>query len=235
MKHGPSFCTELSRSTSRIMHVRPAPVSADVQQRFLKACTMFTGAALTPGYHGTNVSNLSSIYDRGLLIPGHGNDIHVANGSVHGLGVYTAKVNKPSLSWGFCRAPTEMDRKMMVCGILDDAPTIGQAYQMGIRTVSRESPNVRHVGDAMVIFDDRRVAPFFEVSLGEEPFQELSPPPGSFDWGRWLDKVKRTLRVFPLEKRKRRRAPLMRQQVRQRTTISYLARRAARKRSPKSI
>lgn len=233
-KHGRSLCSELSRSIRRMVHVRPAPVSADVQQRFLEARTEHRGAELTPGYHGTNVSNLSAIYQRGLLIPGPANGIGVANGSAHGLGVYTAKVNNPHLSWGFCRAPTEMDRKMMVCGILDDAPAMGQHYQMGIRTVSRESANVRHVGDAMVIFDDRRVAPFFEVSLGDESSRDFLRTV-AFDWGRWLDKVNRISKAFPLQRRKQRRAPLVRQQARQRTVVAYLTRRAVSKRNPKCV
>jgi hypothetical protein len=234
VKHGRSLCSELSRSVRRIVHVRPAPVSADVQQRFLEARTVLKGADLTPGYHGTNVSKLTAIYEKGLLIPGPDNGIGVANGSAHGLGVYTAKVNNPDLSWGFCRAPTEMERKMMVCGILDDAPAMGQHYQMGIRTVSRESANVRHVGDAMVIFDDRRVAPFFEVSLGEESSRDFLRTV-SFDWGRWLDKVNRISRAFPLQARKQRRAPLMRQQARQQTVVAFLTRRAVSKRSPKCV
>merc|ERR1711871_1276803 len=156
--YGPDFCSELSKSASRTIHVAPAPVSTDVQQRFLEARKTLSGD-LKPGYHGTNVSSLPSIYEKGLLIPGQDNGISVANGSAHGLGVYTARVNAPALSWGFCRAPTQMERRMVVCGILDDAPQAACSYTMGIRTVSRESQNVRHVGDAMVIFDDRRVAP----------------------------------------------------------------------------
>merc|ERR1719265_1039803 len=90
-KDGPAFCAELSKSVSRTIHVTPAPVSVDVQNRFVEARTTF-GGALRLGYHGTKMSSLPSIYEKGLLIPGQGNDICVANGSAYGLGVYTAKV-----------------------------------------------------------------------------------------------------------------------------------------------
>merc|ERR1711972_413579 len=104
-RFGPSFCRELSRSLRRIIYVKAAPVSENVQRRFLDAHSTLSGA-LKPAYHGTNVANLPSIYDKGLLIPGErGNGIRIANGSVRGVGIYTATVCNPALSWGFCRAP----------------------------------------------------------------------------------------------------------------------------------
>jgi len=60
-KDGPAFCAELSKSVSRTIHVMPAPVSADVQNRFLEARTTLAGA-LRPGYHGTKISSLPLIY-----------------------------------------------------------------------------------------------------------------------------------------------------------------------------
>lgn len=233
-QHGPAFCRELSKSKGRTIHVKSPPVSKDVQERFLHAHGTLAGV-LKVGYHGTYIGNLPSIYEKGLLIPGHhGNAISIANGSAHGIGIYTANVYDPGLSWGFCRANAEEEAKMIVCGILDDATHTGfNSYTMGTRTVHGESPNVRHVGSAMVIFDDRRVAPFFEVSLGE-----LAPAPSQalpvFDWRRWLDKIARFFSAMPARKPKKR-VPLMRKQEKQRTAIAYLARRAASKRNLKNI
>merc|ERR1712217_98605 len=115
----------------------------------------------------------------------------------------------------------------MVCGILDDCSHSNsfQSYTMGLRTVTSESANIRHVGNAIVIFDDRRVAPLFEVSLGGS---SKCPAP-EFDWGRWFDKVNRIFSLTPVKKPKSR-VPLMRQQVKQRTAIAYLSRRGASKR-----
>jgi len=236
-KDGPAFCAELSKSVSRTIHVMPAPVSADVQNRFLEARTTLAGA-LRSGYHGTKISSLPSIYEKGLLIPGKGNTICVANGSAHGLGVYTAKVNNPNLSWGFCRDfPSPTQRRMMVCGILDDAALSSSSgnSRMGTRTISHESPHVRHVGDAMVIFDDRRVAPFFEVSLGEAlDCSQISSQTQSFDWVLWRAKLNRFLNAFPVKPYSHR-VPLMRRRVKQHSAISYLTRRSASKRNTKIV
>lgn len=230
---GPSFCKELSKSQSRLMHVRPAPVSEDVQRRFLDARACLKGK-LRAGYHGTNISSLPSIYKNGLLIPGQSNDVRVANGSAHGLGIYTAKVCNPRLSWSFCRAPTEMEKKIVVCGVLDDASTHSiQNYKMGNQTVSHESQNVRHAGDAMVIFDHRRVAPLFEVSIGDAPENKSAAP--DFDWSKWYLKVSQVYDLYPTWDTQVARRPLMRCQERQRTPMAYLQRRGARKRSLKGI
>lgn len=232
---GPSFCRELSRSLRRIIHVKAAPVSENIQRRFLDAHSTL-GGALRPAYHGTNVANLSSIYDKGLLIPGErDNGIRVANGSVHGLGIYTATLCNPALSWGFCRAPTEDAKKLMVCGVLDDAPHSNfNAYTMGSRTVKTESQNVRHVGHAMVVFDDRRVAPLFEVSLGEVADEDLHKDAPFFDWSRWAGKVNKVLQRTPV-KDPRPRRPLLQWQAKKRTIFAYVMRRGARKRSLRSM
>lgn len=50
-------------------------------------------------FHGTNSKNIVSIVRNGLIVPGsHG--VTVANGSVHGVGIYTAKC--PMTSTGYC-------------------------------------------------------------------------------------------------------------------------------------
>jgi len=236
-KYGPIFCKEVTSCFHKMVHVRSAPVSELVKQRFLDARSTLSGG-LSAGYHGTNVANLASIYQNGLLIPGHGNNISVANGSVHGLGIYTAKICNPQLSWGFCRASSEAEKKIMVCGVLDDAPysTGFQSYSMGIRTVSKESQNVRHVGEAMVVFDDRRVAPLFEISLGsalDVPQQKLTI---AFDWSRWTRKVNQLLQSTPpVKERRPRNYRLLQHQMKQRTVVAYLGRRGARKRNLKGM
>merc|ERR1712061_284419 len=93
--------------------------------------------------------------------------VGVAHGSAHGVGIYIAKMHNPQLSLSFCDAQCGMEKKIMVCGILDDASAHSiQNCTIGRLTVSHESQNVRHVGDAMVIFDHRRVSPLFEVTIG---------------------------------------------------------------------
>merc|ERR1712224_208175 len=136
----------------------------------------------TPAYHGTAAKNISSISSRGLLIPGHG-DVRVAHGSAHGVGIYTAKLGSSMLSKGFCDSD-----KLFVCGVIDakgEAATqcafqrlsrhhrqhrkpaawkSQPAPMMGRFMVHKESNLVRHVGSAMVVFDERNVAPLFVAS-----------------------------------------------------------------------
>jgi len=142
----------------------PVPLAPDVQRRFLKACSSEgedsdgVPYSLRPAFHGTKEENLQSILARGLLIPGDGNEIGVANGSAHGLGIYVGKlgVDGCRLSFGFC-----MGGPMLVCGVIDDA--IPVSNQLGSFHVSAESKRVKHVGSAMVIFESSCVVPLFVV------------------------------------------------------------------------
>jgi len=63
-------------------------------------------------YHGTRLANHDNIVAQGLVVPGRGNRIAVANGSVHGLGIYLAI--KPSLSMGY----TQGENTMFACAVL---------------------------------------------------------------------------------------------------------------------
>lgn len=142
------------------MKVKPTPLSSDVQRRFLKACYELPGQ-VKPAFHGTHAENLESIYSLGLVIPGQGNSFRVANGSTHGRGIYAATMDNPMLSWGFAQGAT---RPMLVCAVLDDAEALHESQRIGRFQVTAESSSVRHVGDAMVIFDPQRVAPLFCVT-----------------------------------------------------------------------
>lgn len=219
-QHGTSFCQKLVGCMSGSINVKPSPVSKVVQERFLNARCL--GGFVRPAYHGTNVANLPTIYENGLLIPGQDNNLKVVNGSAHGLGIYTANEDSPSLSWGYCRAPSDNEKRMMVCGVLDDA-------------LIPESESVRKVGNAMVVFDHRRVAPLFEVSLRAAQQGIQTPGTVEFDWSRWRIKVSHVLDATPEEKPLRRRRLQHTSDSRAKTAKAYLARRGARKRNPKGI
>ena len=45
--------------------------------------------ALDYGYHGTRQANIPSILGTGLKVPGNESGVRVANGSAHGVGIYT--------------------------------------------------------------------------------------------------------------------------------------------------
>jgi len=239
MKHGKDICRNLhssicGSSSSRIK-LKPAAVSADVQHRFSAACAVLPGT-VRPAFHGTSSVNFPSIFERGFLIPGQDNELRVANGSVHGLGIYTASVNSPSLSWGFCS-----DQKMLVCGLLDDANMAGhKPYTLGRQDVVAESESVRHVGSAMVVFDHRRVAPLFEVSCEEQAKPFVPLPIGKFNWARHamlLARLTEQARQKPSLKLRFARTvrigqyrQLLQQRKCSNTPASFLARRGARKR-----
>eukprot|EP00747_Dinoflagellata_sp_TGD_P027871 gnl/TRDRNA2_/TRDRNA2_132879_c1_seq1.p1 gnl/TRDRNA2_/TRDRNA2_132879_c1~~gnl/TRDRNA2_/TRDRNA2_132879_c1_seq1.p1 ORF type:complete len:303 (-),score=15.82 gnl/TRDRNA2_/TRDRNA2_132879_c1_seq1:200-1108(-) len=143
----------------------PAPIPDNVWARFLDVWKNGDGPSLkiVPAFHGTRLANLQSIFTQGLLIPGMGNALRVANGAVHGRGIYAAKVNERGsrLSSSFARG---MATGVLVCAVLDDAIELPSEYVLGYRTVTAESKSVRHVGDAFVIFDPRNILPLFTVA-----------------------------------------------------------------------
>lgn len=142
------------------MSLRPTPLATDVSDRFLDACKELPGV-VKPAFHGTNAANLESIYTLGLVIPGRGNEIKVANGTAHGRGIYTATMDNAMLSWGFARGAA---KPMLVCAVLDDAEHMLESQRIGNLQVTAESVNVRHVGNAMVVFDPQRVVPLYVVT-----------------------------------------------------------------------
>merc|ERR1719401_1832998 len=79
----------------------PTPMHKGPVSRFMWAKGRLEGSTVVPVYHGTNPSNLASIFHRGLLIPGKDNDLRVVNGSAFGLGIYTAPLSNPWLSHGY--------------------------------------------------------------------------------------------------------------------------------------
>lgn len=120
------------------VEVSQTHLSLAVELRFMKAVLKLHSGSVSPTFHGTNHGNFNSIFKRGLLIPGQGNELQVVNGSAHGKGIYTANLNAPWLSKCFCSAPT-----MLVCAVL-------------------QSSSVRHVMDAQVVFNAAHVVPLFQ-------------------------------------------------------------------------
>lgn len=154
--HGADIKNSLDQIFDGPVRLEKAEVAKPVQQKFMEA--MGSGYPIIPTFHGSNVENYSSILQRGLLIPGRGNELHVVNGSVHGRGIYTARISNPQLSAGFCSDP-----KLLVCGVLDDAPGVANRSD-GHFQVHAQSNAIKHVGDAVVIFDESRVVPLFQAS-----------------------------------------------------------------------
>ncbi|CAJ1363161.1 unnamed protein product [Effrenium voratum] len=134
---------------------RPTPLSAAVQDRFWQAYQTCSDK-LTVAYHGTNEAFLPSIYSQGLQIPGKDTGVRVANGSVLGVGIYTAKGHSASTSFGYTRGAS---KPMLVCAALDDDEL------------------VKHTPSVMVFFDDARVVPLFEATatVRAKPVARVAP------------------------------------------------------------
>jgi len=128
-----------------LVDLSPAPMGEQVTSNFMRSLRagMRHGIVpeVRPAWHGTNINNHGSIFSRGLLIPGVGNELSIVNGAVHGRGIYTANLNALWLSLGFCSGP-----RVLVCAVL----------QLG---------SVTFPGDAMVVFDASHVIPVFEAKF----------------------------------------------------------------------
>merc|ERR1712070_790383 len=60
---------------------------------------------------------------------------------------------------------------MLVCGVIDDSVRRPQAGYLGHLPIYADSGYIRRVGDAIVAFDRRRIAPLFVASRYKPPTQ----------------------------------------------------------------
>jgi hypothetical protein len=158
-EHSPTFCQGLMQCLGGTVHICPTPLAAKVGEQFRLACHGGRTGTLVPAFHGTHENSLSGIYSSGLVVPGQGNVVKVLNGSVHGVGIYTASMTNPAISRGYARG---QNPPILVCGVLDPM---------------KEEEVVRHVGGAMVVFEEDRVAPLFVAT--QVSSATLSVAPGS--------------------------------------------------------
>eukprot|EP00439_Symbiodinium_sp_Y106_P057517 s2592_g8.t1 len=167
--HGHQIKEQLSSVFQGPISIKHAEVGRPAQERFMDA--MSEGYPLLPAFHGSQAENYASICSRGLLIPGRDNELKVVHGSVHGRGIYTAGLQNPRLSAGFCTDP-----KMLVCGVLDDSQHLAASRTLGNHQLKAESQAIKHVGDAIVVFDERRVVPLFQASGSAFQHRHCSAP-----------------------------------------------------------
>lgn len=174
---GEAILEALSHVMGDEIDLRPTPLSFRVQSAFARTLyelsTIRSHQARTLyelsdhpmkvcfTFHGTPESNLPSIYEHGLVIPGRGNNVLIANGAAHGHGIYTANGNAPWLAARFCGGSD----KMLVCAVL-------------------QTPQVEAVRDAQVIFDRNHVVPLLVAIGSAKPRTENCPQarlPASLD------------------------------------------------------
>lgn len=165
---GPQLKENLSQIFKGPVEISEVDVGKEVQERFLNSYNSNPEAKLIPAYHGSLETNYPSICERGLLIPGKGNGISVAHGSAHGRGIYTACLKAPNLSRSFCDKP-----RLLVCGVLDDADALLSPELCGSQLITSQSKVIRHVGAAVVVFDESRVVPLFEARAEDFEWKHL--------------------------------------------------------------
>jgi len=107
------YAAELSYAFGTGAMISPAPISASVRSQLMQRYSSESPAQLVLGYHGTRRENYPSIFARGLLIPGKGKGVSVANGSCYGRGIYTAAAGQAQMSKTYSRRDG-----MLVCGVL---------------------------------------------------------------------------------------------------------------------
>lgn len=210
-EHGDQIRQELGGSDVRLDPVHPM---CSVQDDFLGSCRAVGGMPL-PAYHGTRARNIPSIVSKGLIIPGRCG-VRVEHGSAHGLGIYTATMGSSYLSRGFCDSdkmficgvcdgPADYADPARPGHVLtkwthgmglqhrQHRPPIGRTparknapQMMGRLPLHKESTFVRHVGSAMVVFDEARVAPLFLASgIGIRPVAGMRPFPNGSIVSMW--------------------------------------------------
>eukprot|EP01006_Ploeotia_vitrea_P057890 TRINITY_DN68436_c0_g1_i1.p1 TRINITY_DN68436_c0_g1~~TRINITY_DN68436_c0_g1_i1.p1 ORF type:complete len:578 (+),score=63.00 TRINITY_DN68436_c0_g1_i1:34-1767(+) len=124
-----------------------APVANSVVHKFMSALRR-SGEEPEMHFHGTDDSNITKILQQGFQVPGKGNNLKVVNGSVHGVGIYTAR--EASTSVGYAR-----NHKMLVCAVLPD-------------------PGSNDCGWCQVSFSNDLVLPLFIAYWGEEGQKQIS-------------------------------------------------------------
>lgn len=137
------------------LELSSVPLVPEVFRKFMKSVEAEPEVEIRPAFHGTNKRNYPSIFTRGLLIPGQGNELKIVNGAAHGFGVYTANLDAAWLSRSFCS-----DRSLLICAVL-------------------HNKCVHHAGDAMIVGKADHVVPLFEgFDMVDSTVHSLPMPPG---------------------------------------------------------
>ncbi|CAK0834017.1 unnamed protein product, partial [Prorocentrum cordatum] len=165
-EHGQALRTRIGQHLGvhpQMVKLTNAPVGPDPVARFMDAKARLKDCKLLPVYHGTDSRNFQSIFSRGLLIPGRGNELRVAHGSVHGRGIYTAVLENPGRSFSY----SGESRSLLVCACLEGG--------------RNSDVHLKRVFGTIVVFDPDRVVPMF---VAHDPYRSApgcaprgDPPP----------------------------------------------------------
>jgi len=116
-------------------------------------------------YHGTAETNINSILERGLLVPGvgEGHDVtHATDNGWWGKGIYLSP--DPFLSIGYCRGGS----KLLICSVLmGNTFTVNQRID-GQGLMAGYDSHTAEAGKEWVIFDPSQVLPCYLIAFGNQ-------------------------------------------------------------------
>jgi hypothetical protein len=109
------------------------------------------------GYHGTRPQNISSIVNKGLLVPGSKGFEHATDPGFYGRGIYLSPDAGMSIS--YCRG----GGSLIVCAVL-----MGKAYKcpgimMGAKLKSGFDSHISPCGSELILFDAAQVLPLYVI------------------------------------------------------------------------
>jgi len=113
-------------------------------------------------YHGTSEANLTSILERGLLVPGQGEgkDVkHATDNGWWGGGIYLSP--DAGLSIGYCRG----GKRLLICSVLMGKPYTVTQRMDGKGLQEGHDSHIACNGTEWVIFDPAQVLPCYQISF----------------------------------------------------------------------
>ncbi|KAG2374980.1 hypothetical protein C9374_010354 [Naegleria lovaniensis] len=136
-------------------------------------------------FHGTHSSNIPSIIEKGLLVPGKNNHLQVVNGSSWGVGIYLS-VMDPSISVSYCVGGNQL----FACAVL-----------------LTDTVNTKNHGSFLVIMEEAYVLPCFLVTF-ERVDRSARPLSQKQDQEKVVAKTKKGEVVFSKKRKEEQREKL---------------------------
>lgn len=132
-------------------------------------------------YHGTK--NMQSICDRRLLVPNPSvNGVGVANGSAHGIGIYSCQ--EPNYPSSYARGTS---KTLFVCAALTPEKSVPVRVAPGD---AQTLPAFKRSGNVIVLFREELIVPLFlldfEPAASSYSNSSQSLPQNAFDSPPWV-------------------------------------------------
>ena len=164
---------------------RLAPMGAAPRDRFMAKLTSsnLKESEVNLVFHGTKLTNMQSICDRGLLVPNPAvNGVSVANGSAHGVGIYSCM--EPSYPAGYARGTS---KTLFVCAAL--TPNWNANAPVHVAP-GAPPPPFKRSGNVIVLFREELIVPLFlmdfEPATSSYSYTSQTLPQNAFESPPWV-------------------------------------------------